>query len=219
MRQLMVAALVAAAQPASAAQEVALRISSEFGGDSGLFATGSSRNLLQAELGYAHTVKSFRRAELWLEGSWTIGERHDRLFATYPASVIAQQLTVGVRATIPIRPWLVPQLRVGVGALLGTLRISGLTAGSIEETSAAFTSYALAGIQFLLPRPWMRLEGKRGMTAGVVVEGGYCYSTDLGYSLSPASSPDKIQLPSAATDLGTVSLSGALLRIGIAMRL
>ncbi|HZS36019.1 MAG TPA: hypothetical protein VFF06_04295 [Polyangia bacterium] len=210
--------VVAARSPARAAQEVAVRLSAELGGDSGLYATGGSKTLLQAELGYAHTVYSFRRGQLWVEGSWTIGERHDRLFSTFDTSLLVQQFTVGARATFPIRPWLVPQVRGGVGALLGTLRMNGLQSGAVSETGAGFTGYVLAGLQLLLPRPWMALHASRGITAGLVLEGGYCYSTSLRYTLSPQSSGDAVQMPSVPTDLGTLSLSGGLIRIGALLR-
>jgi Outer membrane protein beta-barrel domain len=219
MRNFAIAALLIASvsAPARAAQEVAVRLSAELASDNGLYATGSSKSLLQAELGYAHTVRSFRRAQIWIEGSWTIGERHDSLFSTWTTSLLAQQFTVGVRGTFPVRRWFVPQVRGGMGAMLGTLRINGLESGGFDETSSAFTSYVLAGAQLLLPRPWTA-QGKHLVTAGLVVEAGYCYSSSMRYSLSPAGTPDTLQMPSVPTELGTVSLSGPLFRVGALLR-
>lgn len=212
------AALLAVASGAHAAQEVAIRMSADFASDGGLYATGSSKNLYQAELGYAHSVRSWRRVQLWVEGSWTIGERHDRLFGAYETGLLAQSFTVGARGTYAVRPWFVPQVRAGAGALIGTLHMTNLASGDVNQTAPAFTLYALAGAQFLLPRPWMKQPGAHGVTAGVVVEGGYTFASDLHYTLAPASAGDRVQMPSVATDLGGVSLSGGLVRVGALLR-
>ena len=200
--------------PAFAANELAIHFSADFTAERGLYATGSTKNLLQVEIGYAHTVKTFRRGALWLEGSFTIGERHDRVFSALDTGLLVEQLTVGARYTIPIRHWVVPQLRIGAGAVIGTLSLHGLAYGAESSSSAGFTGYALGGIQFLLPRPWMNSTGSRGVTAGLVIEGGYQYATNLHFSSQPAPSSTTLQMTTVSTDLGTLALRGALFRLG-----
>lgn len=215
---LLVAAAVAPAraeprQP----QEVSLRVSNQLVTDDGIFATGPLP-LTQGELSYARGILAPWRGTVWLEGSWTLGARTGYLFANHDTTTFLQQITAGVRYSVPLLRWLVPHVRLGLGALVGHIFLRDSVGGNTGDWSGAFTGYALGGVELLIPRAWMRDPDRRGFTMGLVVEGGYAFSTALAFHLVPEQSDDRIHTPLGGTDVGGLSLDGAVIRAGIVAR-
>jgi hypothetical protein len=204
------------ARPAGAVEEVAVRVSTAFTGESGLYATGASRDLVQAEIGYAHRLRAFSRLEVWGEGSYTVGQRRDQLYGHLDSGLVAHQITAGARLALPVYRWLVPEVRLGVGALVGTMDLT-LGARNAASTAGAFTGYALGGVELLLP-DLSRRPHRRLVTAGLVAEAGYQLATPLRFSVAPIDQGNVVPMPQVATPLGSLSLSGALVRVGLLMR-
>lgn len=204
-------------RPALAANELSIRVSQQFVTDRAILTTGGSSDLVQAEFNYAGRVWRPWRGELWIEGGWTIGQWRGTLHQAFDTNLVLQQLTVGARAALPIRPWMVPHLRAGLGAAVGHL---GLRAGGddVGAWSGALTGYLLAGVELLLPRPWMYARGRGRFTAGLVVEGGYALSTKLRFTARPEAPPDSLAIAQSGVDLGALSLNGPVLRIGALLR-
>lgn len=204
------------AQTAAAHNELALRVSSLYAADSGLFTTGGSNALVQAEVGFAHSLRRLRRGDLWAEVSYLGGERNADALGL-ASSLVVQQITVGARYTLPIRPWLVPHLRAGVGGLLGNYKLRSSTVGDVDSWAGGVTAYALLGVTVLLPRAFMNERGASGFTVGLVAEGGAVFSSDLTFGLTPPP-PTDLSAPSTGTSLGSISLNGPLFRIGAVAR-
>lgn len=208
-----------AASPARAENELAVRAGTTFAivADEGLFATGGAPGITQAELSYARTVARLGPGALWIEGGWSIGSRGERsLYGRFDASLLAQQLTVGARWSWPVLRWLAPHVRVGLGGLAGELQLQ--EGGSRSDTwSGAFTSYALAGVTLTIPRR-PRDDGRTPPTVGVVVEGGGVFSSPLAFHAEPSRSGDLLTIPTGGVDLGALTLTGPVVRLGAVVR-
>jgi hypothetical protein len=202
--------------PAAAENELALRASSLYTSDAGLYTTGGSNALVQAEVGFAHALRAIGRGQLWAEISYLGGERHADALG-FETSLLVQQLTVGVRYTLPIRSWLVPHLRLGGGGVLGSFKLRDATVGDVSSLAGAATGYALAGITVLVSRGWMREHIANGFTVGIVAEGGAVVSSNLTFALTP-SSPSDLSVPASGVTLGSIALTGPLFRIGAVVR-
>lgn len=214
-------ACLLASTAASANNELAVRVSNQFVDDKALSAFGGARDLVQAEVDYSRALRYLGRAAIWADVSWTIGQRSGTLLGAFDTSLLVQQITAGMRLTLPLWarvPWLVPELRVEVGALIGEMTLTAPEGGAASDWRAGFTGLALAGVEILLPRAWMRRGARSGVTAGVVIEGGYTYATRLAFTLKPDAGGDTLRMPVSGVDAGTVSLSGGLLRIGALIR-
>ncbi len=214
--------LLLASPPADAHNEVSLRISNSYLADDSFAAISEDNLLLQAELSYARALFDAQRG-IWIETSWTVGAKRADLFGTaLEARGLIQSLTIGGRYTWPLRPWLVPQARAGLGVIFGALSLDGdikpgAINGEISDVSAGITAYLLAGVQLLLPRRWM-YGAERGITGGVVIEGGVTVSSPLSFSLSPEPDEDLRTIPLSGTDVGSMSITGGVLRVGALLR-
>ena len=81
----------------------------------------------------------------------------------------------------------------------------------------ALSGYLLAVVEVLLPlRRFMR--GTSSFTMGLVVEGGYGFSTDLTFHLAPEPDGELRQIPLQGSRIGALSPSGAQVRFGFVAR-
>jgi hypothetical protein len=208
---------LALGRPAMATNQLALSLSERFVDGGGLYALGSSGTLVQAELNYARALVLRARVGLWFKGGSAFGRRTGLLFGTFETSAWLQDITAGLRLTLPIPrlSWLVPQLRAGGGVLVGHLSIDDRASVSASRWSAAGTGYALGGVEIVLPPEWMKGAGRSGFTVGVIVEGGYALASALSFSLRPDQPDGQALIPLRGADLGSLSLNGALLRAGL----
>lgn len=220
------AALGCALLPAAAfaRNEVALRVSTSFLTDSGYHAISQDSRLMQAEISYARALFHAQRG-LWAEVSWTVGSSRAELFGQdLELRGLLHSVTAGVRYTLPLRPWLVPCARAGVGLLFGNLTLDGgaARAGGVEtqitDHAAGFTAYLLAGVQLLLPRRFLYENDERGITGGLVIEGGVTASTALGFDLGPEPDEELRRIPLANAALGSLAVTGGVIRAGLLLR-
>src|SRR5437763_183748 len=173
-------ALSLLAPSARADNELSVRVSTQFLGQSGLFASGPSSAAVLGEFGYARRVARIWQGSVWIEGAFLVGSRSESdLFGNFHSELLLQSATVGARYALPVFRWLVPHLRLGAGALWGEYTLRGAIPES-RDWAAAFTGYALAGVEVLIPRRVPR-PGETLATAGLVVEGGYMLSTRLDF--------------------------------------
>mgnify|MGYP000906992702 CR=1 FL=1 len=217
---LAVIAIALAAAPARAEQEIAIRASSTFAAvtDEGVYAVGSGSALVQAELSYAHTLARLGPGLLWIEGSYTAGSRSEHsLYGRFDTSLFAQQFTAGARWSWPVLRWLAPHVRLGLGALVGELDLRGTAQSASDAWSAAFTSYALAGVTLTIPRR-PRADGSTPFTAGIVIEGGGLFSSPLAFHTAPDHPDNLLTIPTTGADLGALTLTGPVFRAGIVAR-
>jgi hypothetical protein len=110
----------------------------------------------------------------------------------------------------------VPHLRIGGGVLVGRLNLHGAS-GDSSSTAVGGAGYALLGVTVLLPTRWLGRVGARGVTAGLVVEGGGTMTSPLGFRLAPTPS-EEARIATTGTDLGAFPMHAGLLRIGAVIR-
>lgn len=220
------AALAGAMLPATALgrNEVAVRLSTSFLTDSGYHAISADSRLMQAEISYARALFHSQRG-LWAEASWTVGSSRADLFGQdLELRGVLHSVTVGMRYTLPLRPWLVPCARAGVGLLFGALTLDGDAARSggvtseISDHATGFTAYLLAGVELLLPRRFLYEDDARGITGGLVIEGGVTASTALGFDLGPERDDELRNIPLGETNVGSLAITGGVIRAGLLLR-
>jgi hypothetical protein len=208
------ALLLGAASPARAQNEISLRVSDGFYPSSGLDLVSENDHLLGMELAYARELWELWRGSLWAEASYRISPSHARSFdRELESRALFQTITVGVLYRLPIWRWLVPHARFGLGVLVGSLGLTPSGGNEILDRSAALAGHLLAGAEFLWPR---RRRG--GLNFGLVVEGGYVFSSPLGFTNTPSPPDDLIAIPVRGADLGSFVLHGAEVRAGVVFR-
>ena len=208
------------ASEARANNEISLRLSSLSTVDRGVDAFSTSRQLLSAELSYARALTHPQRG-LWVEAAWMISGSKDPLFGTQlTAQGTFHTFSLGARFTWPLWSWLVPQARAGVGLIVGRVIVDGDggVGQPVSDTAYGLAVYALAGVQFLLPRRWMRREDQSGFTVGFVIEGGILATTAMAFTLAPKADEELRQIPLTGVDVGDVSLTAGVFRAGLLVR-
>lgn len=216
----LLAAGLFAGQDARADNSASIRFSNSWIADAGFDAVSDNDHLLQVEFNYARRIMQLWELDLWAEGSYMIGPSKAGLFADqFEARALLQSVTLGVRATYPLLYWLVPYARLGLGVGIGSLELSALGGGqlagqdSLKDRAAAFCGQLLVGVEILWPRSVIRRTG-RGVTAGLVIEGGIGFASNLGFDLVPEEHEDLLEIPLAGSNLGSLSTTGAQLRVG-----
>jgi hypothetical protein len=209
---------------ASASNEVSLRVSTSFLADSGYYAISENRRLTQAEVSYARALFHPQRG-LWVEASWIVGSSSEPLFGTdLELKGLFNAVTAGIRYTHPIKPWIVPCARTGVGIMFGSLQARGNAAQTggvtteVSDRTAGLTAYLLAGVQFLIPRRFLYLEERRGITGGLVIEGGVTATTGLGFDLAPEQDEELRNIPLSGSGVGSLAITGGVVRAGLLLR-
>lgn len=213
MRPLLLLSLLLVALPVSARprNQLAVRASQSFIPGAGYDAISTNDHLAQAELAYGRELLTLPRGQLWIEGAWQAGAKEAELFAgTFSTHTLLQAVTVSALYRLPFRSWLVPRARLGLGVAVGTLELRSAT-GSSQDRAAAFAGHALLGVELWLPRRRPRVN------VGLVVEGGACFQTALGFELEPDADEELRRIPLAGVELGSVGLSGGQLRVGVMM--
>ena len=199
--------------PARADNEISVRVSTAFtSAGSGVAATGSNSALVEGEFGYARLLARPGPTRLWIEGDYMIARRSGTAFGISDTLTL-HRLTVGGRLCLPIprAPWLQPHVRLGAGAGAGQFT---LTSFGTSSWAATFTGHALAGLEILIPRSWMRDPRGSGVTAGLVAEGGVTFATQMRFLAAPDQPDDTIHTPLTGTQLGTLDLTAAVVRVG-----
>jgi hypothetical protein len=212
-------ALLAALCPAAARADhaISLSLNTGFVSDPGFDAVAASASLPQGELGYGLRLLELWGGGLWVEGAYAVGGRQSSLFGEqYKTDLLLQTITAGVRYSWPVTDWFVPRLRVLLGGQIARL---GLKPGAGEEQGArawsgAFTVGGLVGFELLVPRRWVPTR----VTGGLVVEGGYCYSTPMSFSLAPPPDDKLQQIPVTGALPGSLALGGGQFRVGAVVR-
>ena len=209
--------------PAEAHNEIGLRFSSTMLADSGIFALAKHDRVAQAELSYARALFDPQRG-LWIEASWMIGRVRADLFGDeVEATGLFQSFSLGTRYTLPLTPWLVPQMRAGLGLSTGDVSLLGANVGGRRDsvsssTELALGGYLLAGLELLLPRRWMYRATGSGFTGGLTIEGGVTFTTPMRFELAPEPDDELRTIPLSGVDIGSLTVSGAVLRVGVVMR-
>jgi hypothetical protein len=215
MRTRLLSIAIALAVPATASAQnlVSLRVSQSFIPSSSFDALSPNDHLVQAELAYARRLLPLRAGALWLEGSYLVGTAKADLFAqSLRTKTLIQSVMFSALYRVPLYRWLVPRARVGAGVLWGSLELGG-AAGEVSDRAAGFSGQLLVGVELLLPR-----RSATSVTGGLVVEGGYGLSTALRFKLAPERDDELRTIPLVGVDLGSVGLSGGLLRVGAVLR-
>jgi len=211
---LFVAALLLGSAPATAQNEIGVRIQNGFYRSSGLDLVSTNDHLVGVELGYARELFELWRGSLWAEASYLASPTHAQSFdGQLESKALFQTITLGVMYKLPLWRWLVPHARLGVGVLVGSL---GLTPRGGDETldrSAAFAGHFLLGAELLWPR-----ARRRGFNVGIVVEGGYSFASALDFELTPSRPDDLRAIPVSGQSLGSLVLHGGELRVGAVFR-
>jgi len=159
------------------------------------------------------------RGELWADFSYLVGSTSASIFdEQFEMKLILQTLTFGARYCYPLNAHFVPFLRGGVGASWGKLELVPVGSDAIGDRDAAFSSYLLGGIEFLGPFSWRAKKNRGRVTFGLVLEGGYGFSSRLDFALSPDEDDELQQIPSVSSDLGNIAIRGPQLRVGILLR-
>ncbi len=122
----------------------------------------------------------------------------------------------------------VPYTTLGLGGQHALLRVSGTE--TREQTQWVPMGYGALGIEIHVPRRMVRqlLGNARGstmgeFTAGFIMELGYAYAGELNWDNlqrpepdKPSEAPDLVDSP--GTNLGSVDLSGVMMRFGVQAR-
>lgn len=199
---------------------VTLRVGSVYVLDDAFGAFGANSALIQGEVDYARALLPIWRMTLWAEGTASIGRRHTELFSNrFETSGLFATITGGGRLTLPVCPGFVAQVRAGLGALIGRMSLQARQPSSdrrqqaVSDVAGGVIGYAMAGVQFLLPRRWIHARDE-GFTAGITVEGGMTFSSDLAFAPKPARTGDEIRMEVTAAGLGGVNLTAPGFRVG-----
>ncbi len=206
-------ALTLAAGAAHAETALSVRSSNRFVSDPSFDLLSSEDLLPQLEFNVAYRVLSRWPGHLWVEGSYLLGWRKNKIFGGRARSwSYAHTALLGARVNFPLLSWLAPTARVSAGVVVGGLGIKSDLAGSqaAEAWTAAFCTQALAGIEFKIPR----VSVFRRATAGIVVEGGYTFATALNFDLEPQQDEDLRLIPLTGNSLGSLDLSGPMVVVG-----
>ncbi len=202
---------------ARADNSISLRIASSYFTAQGYDAVSKNNSLVQAEFNYARSLLKLWRGYLWAEGSYLVGAKGSKIFdKQFSTSLVAQSFTVGARYTLPVYEWLVPQVRTGLGVVVGRFGLDPASSdfSKVSDWTAGFTGYFLGGVELLIPRSWISTRA----TIGLTIEGGITFSSGLGFELSPDEDEDLEQIPLLQSDLGSIPLSGGQFRIGVVVR-
>lgn len=205
--------------PAAARAEnsISLRISSSYVTAQGFDAVSSNDALVQAEFNYARSLFDIWRGRLWVEGSYMVGGKNSELFdKQFRTGLAVHTFNVGARYSLPVYEWLVPQVRAGLGIVVGRLALNPADTGydQVTDWSAGFNGYLLGGVELLIPRSWISTR----VTIGLTIEGGITLSSGLGFDLAPDDDEDLEQIPLLQSALGSIPLSGGQFRIGAVVR-
>ena len=211
--------LIALLLPSTARAEnsVSLRITSSYFTAQGFDSVSENNNLTQAEFNYARSLFQIWRGQLWVEGSYLVGAKNSELFdKQFKTGLVVQTFNVGARYTLPVYEWLVPQLRAGIGVVVGRYSLDPADSSyqQVTDWSAGFNGYLLGGVELLIPRSWISTR----VTIGLTLEGGITLSSGLGFSLGPDEDDDLEQIPLQQSALGSIPLSGGQFRIGAVIR-
>lgn len=205
--------LLLCAGQARAETSLSIRSSNRFITDASYDMLSSGDLYSQMELNAAVQVVSFWPGHLWVEGSYLLGHQDNSLFdGRLGAWTTTHTMMLGLRFSVPVLRWLEPLIRVNAGVVVGGLGIRSELPGSqnAKAWTAAFSGQALAGVEFKIPR----ISVFKHFTGGIVVEGGYTYSTDLNFELEPATDGDLRLIPMSGVTLGSLNTSGAMVVVG-----
>lgn len=97
---------------------------------------------------------------------------------------------------------------------MGSLELAPRGSTSVQDRAAAFAGQALLGVELLWPGGIPRRKA-RPITGGLTIEGGYGFSSPLGFDLAPEGDGDLNRIPLLGTEVGSVSLNGPQVRIGV----
>ncbi len=207
------AAMLLAAVTARAETSLSVRSSNRIVSHASFDMLADNDLMPQLELNAAHAVLSVYPIHLWVEGSYLVGSSKNKIF-NGQAKAWSQSHTVvaGLRLSVPVRQWLEPMVRVSAGVVIGRLGLKALTDGgqSAEDWNAAFSMQALGGVAFKIPR----VAIFKRFTVGIVVEGGYTYTTELDFHLEPEVDDDLRLIPMTGATLGSLNLSGPMFTVG-----
>lgn len=211
----------AAAEPAN---ELSLRGASTFGAHDELASLGGGA-LGQVELSYDRRLLRLGGLELWAELSAAGGGLSSQIFgAALHTELALLSLTAGARCAWPLLSWLALQGRAGVGPAWGRLALQGRFGSAQVETTVTdqdlgVTSHALAGVQALWRLPRASGAARAGAArVGLVLEGGYVWSSALRLRAALPREDDSLQAPRASVGLGALDLGGPTVRVGAALR-
>jgi len=211
----LVALAVLGATPAARAQnELSLKVGNTFVASAGFDLVSKNDLLPQVELTYSRELVRLWRGSLWVDATFMAGSAEASVFqGGLHTKALLQSITVGAVYKLPVWSWLVPRVRVGVGALIGTLQLTPSGEAMVSDHSGAFTGHALLGVELLWPR-----ARPRSLTGGLVLEGGYVFSSALGFQLAPSADSDLRLIPQRAAELGSLVIHGGQLRVGAIVR-
>lgn len=211
--------LLAAPRAGRANNSFSIRINQSWIADSSFDVVSDNDHIVQAEFTYARRLLDLWRGELWVDGAWMGGTSKTTLFGEQVRSqAFLQTITFSARYAYPVYSWLVPYSRVGLGVGVGTFELQPSENGEeVLDRAASFTGHLLLGVEVLWPRRAL-LTGSSYLTAGVLIEAGYAFGTNLGFDIEPDEDDDLKQIPLSGADLGGLSTNGWQLRIGGILR-
>ncbi|MBK6847484.1 MAG: hypothetical protein IPG96_08095 [Proteobacteria bacterium] len=89
----------------------------------------------------------------------------------------------------------------------------------MTDQDLGVTSHALAGVQALWRLPRAGGAARAGVPRiGLVLEGGYVWSSALHFRVALPRDADSLQAPRASVGLGALDLGGPTVRVGAALR-
>ncbi len=205
--------LILCAGTAGAETSLSVRNSNRFVADAGYDLLSSDDLFPQLEFNAARRILSVWPGHLWVEGSYLLDWRKNKIFGgRATAWSYTHSFMVGARFSVPVFSWLEPMARVSMGVVVGGLDLKSNLARSqnAEAWDAAFCGQALGGIELKIPR----VSIFKRVTAGIVVEGGYTFATDLEFHAEPSVDEDLRLISQTGTTLGSLDLSGPMVVVG-----
>jgi hypothetical protein len=198
---------------AQAEMSLSLLVNNSFIKSEGFDVISENDHLGQAELSAAMQLLPLLEGSLWGEMSYLAGASQSTSFnGALKASALLQGVTCGGIFKLERWTWFVPRARIGLGFLVGSMEFEPVSADTATDRAWALTGHVLAGFELLWPRR------RPGVNAGLVVEAGYGFSSNLGFDLAPEEDEKNLRIPLTGSALGSLGLSGAQLRAGVMVK-
>lgn len=147
------------------------------------------------------------------------GQPQEDLDLTWSMNSFKAYLAANLR--LQAFPWMLPHLKLAVGALFGTLEFQLNERGPVQTTSEDSTSplgTIGAGVTFQTPtRMFESSDGSfASLSLGLLVEAGYTIASSMSMTLKTDRDEDPIENRTAA--LGELDLSGPYIRTSVLVR-
>ncbi|MGE0549053.1 MAG: hypothetical protein AB7O24_16400 [Kofleriaceae bacterium] len=164
----------------------------------------SDQDLVGPTVSYARElgVNVVPGLELWAAGSFGFGAVDGVMFQSMTTRARQLAFTVGGRARYELRRWLAATARVDVGTARTSLEIDAMQRTAADHGWGAISATAIGGELVV------RVPRSSKLTIGLRLELGYVAATAVELTPSVDDGDMTIQLPTAASSFGSLSLSG-----------